>query len=154
MAAVNPIIPAVNHWRVCLEGIIGFNAATVDYLFDVRVGIDTVDGFVQIPASSYDAWVKVTGDPKRFPDPPASGQLQAGRPQQGVIAMSYLCCNRLKALRFYLDYCVLCGFALDVGGFDAHTMQVWVDRVEFLGRKVADPLPAPGKLLVLQRWRN
>jgi hypothetical protein len=41
MAAVSPIIPVsvVKNWRVCLEGIIGFNAATVDYFFDGRVGL-------------------------------------------------------------------------------------------------------------------
>jgi hypothetical protein len=157
VAAVVPIIPVpvVNHWRVCLEGIIGFSAATVDYLFDDRVGIDTVDAFVPIPASSFDDWIKVTGDPKRFtPAAPApAGRLPAGRAPPGVIAMSWKCCNQLKALRFYLDYCVLCGFALDVTVFDNATMEAWVTRVTFLSQKVGDLLPGPGKLLFLERWQ-
>jgi hypothetical protein len=68
MAALNPIIPipVVNNWRVCLEGIIGCNATTVDYLFDDRVGVDTVDAFVQIPASSFDGWIKASSDLKRI----------------------------------------------------------------------------------------
>jgi hypothetical protein len=68
MAAVNPIIPVpvVNHWRVCLEVIIGFNAKTADYLFDDHVGIDTVDAFIQIPAFSFDGWIKATSVFKSF----------------------------------------------------------------------------------------
>jgi hypothetical protein len=67
--------------------------------------------------------------------------------------MSWKFCNQLKHLRFYLDYCVLCGFATDVTSFNAQTMASWVAREDFLCQQVEYRLPAPCKLHVLERWQ-
>jgi hypothetical protein len=80
----------VNNWWGCLEGIFGFNAITVKYFFGNRVGINTVDAFVQIPALSFDGWIKVKGEPRRFP--------LAVRGQFGDVSMPGTCSNNMKSL--------------------------------------------------------
>jgi hypothetical protein len=52
-----------------------------------------------------------------------------GQVTQVGVRMPWIPNNKLKALRYYIDYCDLCGLPLDVLVFDAAALQVWKARV-------------------------
>jgi hypothetical protein len=124
---------------------------TVDYLYSPGVGINTVDAFTEIPYASFDAWLAHTSKKSNFPAP---GAIRGQASAVGV-TMPWIPNNMLKALRYYLDYCSLCGLPLYVSIFDAAAMQAWKLRMayleDFAKMKAADKIQPPKPLLVLTK---
>jgi hypothetical protein len=64
--------------------------------------------------------------------------------------------NKMKALRYDLDYWYLCGLLLDVSIFDAAALQAWKIRMAYLKElakmKAADKVKLPKPLLLLEYW--
>jgi hypothetical protein len=64
--------------------------------------------------------------------------------------------NKLTALRYYLDYSLLCGFPLDVSVVDDVSLQAWklqmVYLEEFAKMNTLDRIQPPKPLLVLANW--
>jgi hypothetical protein len=106
------------------------------------VGISTVDTFTEILATSFDAWLTQTN--KKW-----------NCPRVGV-TMPFIPNNKMKALRYYLDYCDLCGLSLDVSIFDAAALQAWKMHMaclkELAKMKAAGKIQPPKPLLLLENW--
>jgi hypothetical protein len=140
-----------DEWRACLLGVIGYSRETVDHLYSPGVGINTVDAFTEIPAASFDAWLAHTSKKSNFPAP---GAIRGQAAAVGV-TMPWIPNNKLKALRYYLDYFSLCGLPLDVSIFDAAALQAWKLRMayleDFAKMKAADKIQTPKPLLVLTK---
>jgi hypothetical protein len=64
--------------------------------------------------------------------------------------------NKLKALRYDLDLCLLCGLPLDVSVIDDAAPETWKLRLAYLEEcakmKTADKIQPPKPLLVLAEW--
>jgi hypothetical protein len=111
-----------------------------------------VDAFTEIPAASFDAWPDHTSKKSCLPAPGAiRGQVAAVR-----VTMPWIPNNKLKALRYYLDYCSLCGLPLNVSVLDAAALQAWKLRMayleEFAKMKASGKIQLPIPLLVLSNW--
>jgi hypothetical protein len=92
---------------------------------------------------------------------PARSQMSPPGAVRGHVArvgvtMLWIPNNKLKALRYYLDYCLLCGLLLDVLVIDNAAMETWKLRMVYLEdcakMKSADKIQPPKPLLVLAKW--
>jgi hypothetical protein len=86
----------------------------VNYLYTSEKGINTVNAFAEIPAASIDAWMVHTSKKSNYPP---RGAIRGQVARVGV-TMPWIPNNKLKALHYYLDYCLLCGLPLDVSVID------------------------------------
>jgi hypothetical protein len=127
-----------DEWRACLDGIIGYSRVTVDYLYTPSVGINTVNAFTEIPAASFDVRLLHTSKKSNFPHP---GAIRGQVARVGV-TMPWIPNNKIKALRYYLDYSLLCGLPLDLSVIDDAAIETWKLRMvnveEFAKIKTAD----------------